>query len=259
MAKPSRRDPGRQPVQSIAAEAARSAPETALSGARSSFSTPVSAKRLTGRHGETVPPRCFVYGRMKARSSGSGSATGVSKNRPAVPPPSGSMVAAPSLAKNVAICCCASNAYKAPAPPTFVRNVCAQTCDLRRIGGGVLIRRKELADGGGCERASRQDERQRERCERGTEDYGHRSLPFLPAGGGGLDDRRYRAVEPLVNRGYSHSIVAGGFDVTSSTTRFTPGISLTIRLEMISIRSYGRRAQSAVIASSEVTARITTG
>ena len=30
-------------------------------------------------------------------------------------------------------------------------------------------------------------------------------------------------------RGYSHSIVAGGFDVTSSTTRFTPGISLTIR------------------------------
>jgi len=42
-----------------------------------------------------------------------------------------------------------------------LRQVDAQTCDLRRIRGGVLIRRKELADGGGCERASRQDERQR--------------------------------------------------------------------------------------------------
>src|SRR6185312_3529532 len=59
--------------------------------------------------------------------------------------------------------------------------------------------------------------------------------------------------------GHSHSMVAGGFDVTSSTTRFTPGISLTIRPEIVSIRSYGSRAQSAVIASSLVTARITIG
>src|SRR5439155_17258019 len=58
---------------------------------------------------------------------------------------------------------------------------------------------------------------------------------------------------------YSHSMVAGGFDVTSSTTRFTPGISLTMRPEIVSIRSYGRRAQSAVMASSLVTARITAG
>jgi hypothetical protein len=29
-------------------------------------------------------------------------------------------------------------------------------------------------------------------------------------------------------------MVAGGFDVTSRTTRFTPGISLTIRLEIAS-------------------------
>ena len=29
---------------------------------------------------------------------------------------------------------------------------------------------------------------------------------------------------------YSHSIVAGGFDEMSYTTRFTPGTSLTIRL-----------------------------
>ena len=59
--------------------------------------------------------------------------------------------------------------------------------------------------------------------------------------------------------GYSHSMVAGGFDVTSSTTRFTPTISFTIRPEIVSIRSYGSLAQSAVIASSLVTARITTG
>ncbi len=58
---------------------------------------------------------------------------------------------------------------------------------------------------------------------------------------------------------YSHSIVAGGFDVTSSTTRFTAGISLMIRDETSSIRSYGSRAQSAVIASSDVTARIAIG
>ncbi len=58
---------------------------------------------------------------------------------------------------------------------------------------------------------------------------------------------------------YSHSIVAGGFDVTSSTTRLTAGISLTIRDEIVSIRSYGSRAQSAVIASSLVTARSTIG
>ena len=31
---------------------------------------------------------------------------------------------------------------------------------------------------------------------------------------------------------YSHSIVPGGFDVTSSTTRFTPGTSLVMRFEM---------------------------
>src|SRR3954464_4382429 len=59
--------------------------------------------------------------------------------------------------------------------------------------------------------------------------------------------------------GYSHSMVAGGFDVTSSTTRLTPGISFTIRAEIVSTRSYGSRAQSAVIASSLVTARITIG
>jgi hypothetical protein len=33
---------------------------------------------------------------------------------------------------------------------------------------------------------------------------------------------------------YSHSIVPGGFEVMSYTTRLMPGTSLTIRLEMIS-------------------------
>src|SRR6266545_5055725 len=58
---------------------------------------------------------------------------------------------------------------------------------------------------------------------------------------------------------YSHSIVAGGFELRSSATRLTPGISLMIRLEIVSRRSYGSRAQSAVIASSDVTARMTIG
>ena len=37
--------------------------------------------------------------------------------------------------------------------------------------------------------------------------------------------------------GYSHSMVPGGFDVTSRTTRFTPLTSLTMRREIVSTRS----------------------
>lgn len=58
---------------------------------------------------------------------------------------------------------------------------------------------------------------------------------------------------------HSHSIVAGGLDEMSYATRLIPGTSLMIRLEILSKTSYGSRAQSAVIASSEVTARTTTG
>ena len=36
---------------------------------------------------------------------------------------------------------------------------------------------------------------------------------------------------------YSHSIVAGGFEVTSRTTRFTPLTSLVIRVEIFSSTS----------------------
>ena len=41
-------------------------------------------------------------------------------------------------------------------------------------------------------------------------------------------------VSPLgiPQQGYSHSMVAGGFDEMSYTTRFTPGTSLTIRDEI---------------------------
>src|SRR5262249_39577436 len=58
---------------------------------------------------------------------------------------------------------------------------------------------------------------------------------------------------------YSHSIVAGGFDVTSRTTRLTPGISFTMRAEIVSTRSSGRRAASAVTASSCAPARTRRG
>src|ERR1700730_14179953 len=57
---------------------------------------------------------------------------------------------------------------------------------------------------------------------------------------------------------HSHSMVAGGFDVMSYTTRFTPGTSLTIRVDIRCSVSYGNRAQSAVMPSSLVTARIAT-
>ena len=58
---------------------------------------------------------------------------------------------------------------------------------------------------------------------------------------------------------YSHSIVPGGLLVTSSTTRLTSGTSLVIRVEIVASTGSGTRAQSAVIASSLVTGRSTTG
>ena len=73
----------------------------------------------------------------------------------------------------------------------------------------------------------------------------HPASPPLPSDRGGVV--------------YSHSMVPGGLDVTSSTTRLTPGTSAMMRFESCSTSSYGRRAQSAVIASSLVTARMTIG
>jgi len=54
---------------------------------------------------------------------------------------------------------------------------------------------------------------------------------------------------------HSHSIVPGGFDVMSYTTRLIPLTSFTMRLEMVFNTSWGRGTQSAVIPSSECTAR----
>ena len=54
---------------------------------------------------------------------------------------------------------------------------------------------------------------------------------------------------------YSHSIVLGGLDEMSYTTRLTPGTSLIIRVESRSNTSCGRRLQSAVIPSRLVTTR----
>ena len=58
---------------------------------------------------------------------------------------------------------------------------------------------------------------------------------------------------------HSHSMVPGGLLVTSSTTRLTPSTSLVMRFEMRDRTSSGIRAQSAVMASSLVTGRRTTG
>src|SRR3974390_1490803 len=55
---------------------------------------------------------------------------------------------------------------------------------------------------------------------------------------------------------HSHSIVPGGFEVTSYTTRLMPFTSLTMRLEMVFSTSCGRSTQSAVMPSSEFTARM---
>ena len=72
-----------------------------------------------------------------------------------------------------------------------------------------------------------------------------------------VEHRDHRANRE-VPRDYSHSIVPGGLLVMSSTTRLTSRISLIIREAMRSSRSYGSRAQSAVMASSDVTARMAT-
>ena len=58
---------------------------------------------------------------------------------------------------------------------------------------------------------------------------------------------------------HSHSMVPGGLLVTSSTTRLTPSTSLVMRFEMRDRTSSGIRAQSAVMASSLMTGRRTTG
>ena len=64
---------------------------------------------------------------------------------------------------------------------------------------------------------------------------------------------------PRGGRSHSHSMVPGGLLVTSSTTRLTPSTSLVIRVDTRASTSWGTRVQSAVIASSLLTGRSTTG
>ncbi len=119
-----------------------------------------------------------------------------------------------------------------------------------------LAGEEELGDG---ERHDHDDDDQHE------QHGGRRDRPTTAQDGDGvLPGRRSPLPDdvplaPVRRPDYSHSIVLGGFDEMSSATRFTSGISLMIREEIVSSRSYGSRAQSAVIASSEVTARITIG
>ena len=58
----------------------------------------------------------------------------------------------------------------------------------------------------------------------------------------------------LKNLFYSHSIVAGGFELMSYTTRFTPLTLFIISLEIFIKNSYGKCTQSAVIPSVDSTA-----
>src|SRR5216683_7250882 len=95
-----------------------------------------------------------------------------------------------------------------------------------------------------------------------------RACPFRVPGGehGG---RRANLCQPHIRTArvlisirasrHSHSMVAGGLLVMSSTTRLISGTSLVIRVEIAASTESGSRAQSAVIASSLVTGRSTTG
>src|SRR5690606_15260732 len=79
---------------------------------------------------------------------------------------------------------------------------------------------------------------------------------------GGARQRSWRAPQPSPPlehpAPHSHSMVPGGFDVMSYTTRFTPRTSLMIRDETRPRSSYGSGTQSAVMPSSECTARTAT-
>jgi len=57
---------------------------------------------------------------------------------------------------------------------------------------------------------------------------------------------------------FMHSIVAGGFEVTSYTIRLTFSTSLTIRTEIFSSTSQEIRTQSTVMPPIDITARMPT-
>src|SRR5688572_25386669 len=71
------------------------------------------------------------------------------------------------------------------------------------------------------------------------------------------DQRQQELAEEFhrLSRPHSHSIVAGGFPEMSYTTCEIPFTSFTMRREQMSRKSYGRRAQCAVMKSMVSTAR----
>src|SRR6185437_10815836 len=78
-------------------------------------------------------------------------------------------------------------------------------------------------------------------------------VPFFPFGSFVFNPvflrvLRASVVKPMF---YSHSIVPGGLEVMSYTTRLMPRTSFTIRLEIRFNTSYGSGVQSAVMPSSE--------
>jgi hypothetical protein len=63
-----------------------------------------------------------------------------------------------------------------------------------------------------------------------------RDLPFGRIARAGLADRDHRGSAEMKRSDYSHSIVPGGFEVTSLTTRLVPRISLTMRIVLLEFR-----------------------
>jgi hypothetical protein len=73
---------------------------------------------------------------------------------------------------------------------------------------------------------------------------------IVPCGGrsAGFDVTASRG--EIERAAYSHSMVAGGLEVMSNTTRFTPRTSFAMRLAIRASSDSGSRVQSAVMPSS---------
>src|SRR5271166_4170711 len=89
------------------------------------------------------------------------------------------------------------------------------------------------------------------KCGQGEEQIGMQACPAR----GNIQTESLWPIQIFVDT-HSHSIVPGGFEVMSYTTRFTPRTSFTIRFEIVFSTSYGSGTQSAVMPSSECTARM---
>src|SRR5687767_14896760 len=86
------------------------------------------------------------------------------------------------------------------------------------------------------------------------------AVEHLADAAGAVQERELRVQVQMdeLSHPYSHSIVAGGFELMSYTTRLMPLTSLTMREDIDASRSCGNRAQSAVMPSRLSTARMAT-